>query len=923
MKSVFWLSLFFIILIPSIIHSTEIPSLVFSEIMYDLDGSDSNREWVEVYNNGSESIEINGETSWRFFDGANHTLSLYQGDLIVEPNEFIILVDNPEAFLMDYPSFTGTIIDTVISLNNTEDTLSLSNDSGETYFTSVIYNSTWGASGNGFTLEKVDLLGSEESINWQENNLIGGSPGFFNQSNDDDEIEPPEETEDQAPIAEAGEDQIVLVNEEVYFDASSSFDPNNDPLTFNWDFGDNSTGEGVTTTHTYLEAESYTITLTVSDGELSDMDTLIIEVNNPVTIIESGPSNNQEEVIITFTNQIIINEILPNPLGPDSQLEFIELFNQSYSTIDLMGWSVQDNSSRVFVIEEGLFTLTEISPGGYFVITSQISGIGLNNSGGDQVKLYSPSGNQLDQIEYTASALENKSYARKSNNEWAWTGEPTPGEVNSFLGNIEPVADFVIDGNTFNLNQIVEFNASLSTDPDNDVLTYLWDFGDGSYGDEMIETHSYDVFGTYNIVLEVSDSSGLSDLKTKQVTILEDEVAEITHFEVPLGLRINEFMVNPVGSDDTEWIELFNSSSEIIDLSNIKLDDMEGGSKPYTLTDLLIQPFSYLLIDRSDSNLALNNTTDSVRLLDLNDNVIQEVVYNEVKENYSYAYSEILNNWFWTESISPGELNQLTALESFEISGYEENNNNLITTISGAKDLEKGDYVKTLGIVTVPPGILGKTVFYLSEYDNLTHDMYLTLGIEIYSSKGDFPDLKLGDVIELDGKVSIVSDKKRINLQKESVINILGNQELGEIELIGTGEINDELVGSLIRVSGELISLKSNNYYLDDGSGELKIYLKKETTMGKPKIEVGHILEVTGIVDLTKTGYRLLPRFNEDVKVGQVLGAKYELSDEVINLESDDEKSKIVRLIIYILITLSVLLISLFMKYKYLNKSDK
>jgi len=57
--------------------------------------------------------------------------------------------------------------------------------------------------------------------------------------------------------------------------------------------------------------------------------------------------------------------------------------------------------------------------------------------------------------------------------------------------------------------------------------------------------------------------------------------------------------------------------------------------------------------------------------------------------------------------------------------------------------------------------------------------------------------------------------------------------------------------------------------------------------------------------------------------VGQVLGAKYELSDEVINLESDDEKSKIVRLIIYILITLSVLLISLFMKYKYLNKSDK
>ncbi|MBT3690422.1 hypothetical protein HOG11_03615, partial [bacterium] len=203
----------------------------------------------------------------------------------------------------------------------------------------------------------------------------------------------------------------------------------------------------------------------------------------------------------------------------------------------------------------------------------------------------------------------------------------------------------------------------------------------------------------------------------------------------------------------------------------------------------------------------------------------------------------------------------------------------------------------------------------------LTQEVYLSSGIEIYSSRSDFPDLRVGDIIELDGKVSVVSDKKRINLQKDSFINILGNNELSEVELIGTGDLTDELIGSLIKVSGELVSKKSSNYYLDDGSGEIKIYIKKDTGILKPKTEVGHILEVAGILDLTKTGYRLLPRFNEDINVGEVLGEAYELSDEVIDIESTDEKNKVIKLLIYILISSVVVMLSLFIKYKYLNKS--
>ena len=48
-------------------------------------------------------------------------------------------------------------------------------------------------------------------------------------------------------------------------DASGSFDSDGSIASYAWDFGDGGTGNGVTSSYTYINNGSYTITLTVTD----------------------------------------------------------------------------------------------------------------------------------------------------------------------------------------------------------------------------------------------------------------------------------------------------------------------------------------------------------------------------------------------------------------------------------------------------------------------------------------------------------------------------------------------------------------------------------------------------------------------------------------------------------------------------------
>jgi len=84
-----------------------------------------------------------------------------------------------------------------------------------------------------------------------------------------------------SPVADAGSDQTAMVETSVSFDASDSTD-NVGIVDYEWDFGDETTGTGVTTTHTYTSPGDYTVTLTVRDAAgNSDTESITVTITAP------------------------------------------------------------------------------------------------------------------------------------------------------------------------------------------------------------------------------------------------------------------------------------------------------------------------------------------------------------------------------------------------------------------------------------------------------------------------------------------------------------------------------------------------------------------------------------------------------------------------------------------------------------------
>jgi len=187
------------------------------------------------------------------------------------------------------------------------------------------------------------------------------------------------------------------------------------------------------------------------------------------------------------------------------------------------------------------------------------------------------------------------------------------------------------------------------------------------------------------------------------------------------------------------------------------------------------------------------------------------------------------------------------------------------------KNLELGARVKVVGVVVVEPGVLGENIFYLD-------------GSQIYSSKKDFPELKLGDKIEVQGVISESAGEKRIKISTQENIKIVERGLTVEPLIVSPANLNFNLVGRLIKISGEVIEKTGQKIYLASDKAEAIVYLKESVKITGLKIKEGDKAEITGILSRYDNELRLLPRSKQDIKIVTVPSADISQKNEKILL---------------------------------------
>jgi len=326
-------------------------------------------------------------------------------------------------------------------------------------------------------------------------------------------------------------------------------------------------------------------------------------------------------------------------------------------------------------------------------------------------------------------------------------------------------------------------------------------------------------------------------------------------------------MPDPEGSDTAEWIELYNDGETAVNLLDWRLDDEEGGSRPFTFGDAFwLDAGEYLVVSRAESGIALNNGGDKVRLFDGTGELAEEAGYNGSETGMSYARG-LDNKWYWTTMPTPGKPNIIlgdgggkagvsnagktggTIAKKSAAAYY------VATTLEEMNNLDVGDLVRVSGTVAVLPGILGSQYFYVTA----------TSGIQVYSYKKDFPELAVGDLIEVKGEISESGGEKRIKTKTAADMAVIAHGEAPVAAEIACAEVGDETVGRLVTLTGEIVKKSGSSIFLDDGTEEAEVYLKKTAGLGTVGLNTGETIAVTGLVGRTTSGARILPRSNDDI----------------------------------------------------------
>ncbi len=769
-------------------------NVVISEIAWMGTEISSSDEWIELKNNTSDIINLEG---W--------TLNAIDGSPVINltgimpANGYFLLERTDDDSV---PGITADLIYTG-SLENGGENLELRNDNGD-LINSIESDGSW-LVGDNTTKQTMEWSGNA----WQSSINPGGTPKVSNSTGDIVQVE---QAEDQEATSQASNTSSTSGSSDSSFGSS---DPEPD-------------------------------------------------------------STKEDEIDLNYKN-LKISEIYPNPSGSDLELEFIELYNVGTSAINLSGFKIGDSSKRVYKIKEKI-----LGPKQYWILYRAITKIALNNTK-DSVKLYLPGKTEsFLSVDYN-NAKEGLSYSLDQDIKaevYTWSKIITPGKFNEIKEeNLAPIAFFTISNN-IKLAQPLLFDATDSYDPNGDDLTYFWDFGDGFVSRLDLTEHTFFKAGEYNVLLIVSDGEYENKITQKLIIkdskenilpdkkVLEDNKKDLDikeSVESNYDLIISEIMPNPEGNDSEEWIEIYNNEEIDVNLKNWTIDDKDGGSKAYKFTDdFYIKAQDFLILGKEDTKLSLNNSFDQVRIFNPSGELVDKVEYSKAKE--AQVYSFIQGAWHWTSEDTPGRDNFLEYYNYEFLNDYEEidqvkdNKKNGVEEyielpLSEVKNYEINSKIRTAGIVTAKPGVLGAQIFYIATNN---------AGLQIYNNKKDFPELSLGDYLVVQGVLASTNSELRLKTKIASDMKVIDNHSPFKPKIVNLSDVDNSLIARFVKVSGTVTERKANIIYLDDNKNEIEIYLKSSTGIKSKEIEEGMEYEVMGIVSKIKSGVKLIPRSIND-----------------------------------------------------------
>ncbi len=331
----------------------------------------------------------------------------------------------------------------------------------------------------------------------------------------------------------------ACLDTEIQFTVDTAITAIADITNWLWDFGDGITSNTQNTSHTYLVSGTYTVSLTV------------LNLN--------GCSNTISHEVEVFKAPIANFDFI-DPTCAEDLVQFIDYSTTPSGTnITEWKWYFGDGDSTIIIPTTNPDVQHQYDTNGTYTITLQITNSnGCQNTVSKEVTILPK---PIANFEYTTSCLNEPvefSDLTTLNGggdilSWAWDfGDPsstlnnTSTEQNpihlfseagtynvsllvqnsqgctdtiskNIVINDLPGVDFILADSC--LSEAVQFAVDPTVTVLDSITSYFWDFGDGNTSNDQNPSHTYEVDGTYTVVLTVIDLNGCSNSMSKELTL--------------------------------------------------------------------------------------------------------------------------------------------------------------------------------------------------------------------------------------------------------------------------------------------------------------------------------------------------------------------------------------------------------------------